>query len=171
MAACPWQLPLRSPCHPLSPHCPGLASLASLQPHPRHACHPCGRLDSPAAQTPAELARPAALKPGSFWWGREDRTDAPGGAVGAGVSFAFGNRWASGPCLAPLHPRGVSSLLLPPDVPWGPYRCQQGDGHANGAALKSFSVKGPDRDSVGKGVGSSQQPGPGCLAKTTLGLP
>lgn len=34
LAACPWQLPLRSPCHPLSPRCPGFASLAFLQPHP-----------------------------------------------------------------------------------------------------------------------------------------
>lgn len=55
-------------------------------------------------------------------------------------------------------------------APGLPHRCQQGDGHANSAAVKSFTVKGPDRDSWARGVGSSNQPGLGCLAKTTLSL-
>lgn len=70
------------------------------------------------------------------------------------------------PCSAPLRPRCVST----PPAPDLPHRCQQGDGRANGAAVKSFTVKGPDRDSWARGVGSSNQPGLGCLAKTTLSL-
>lgn len=57
-----------------------------------------------------------------------------------------------------------------PDAPWGPHRCPQGDGHANGAAAKSVTVKGPNRDSWVRGMGSSNQPGLGCLAKITLSL-
>ena len=90
--------------------------------------------------------------------------DAPGGAVCAGVSFAFGSWWAP-PLQCPLTSQ-VRLITSPaPDLP---HRCQQGDGRANAAAVKSFTVKGPDRDSWARGVGSSNQPGLGCLAKTTL---
>ena len=41
-------------------------------------------------------------------------------------------------------------------APGLPHRCQQGDGRANGAAVKSFTVKGPDRDSWARGVSVDQ---------------
>lgn len=164
LAACPGppaELPLPRPLIASVPAAPPLAGLSSSLQTGQTGCTDAH-----------QVARPAALKPGVFKWSRGTAlVSAPEivalrwGRVCVAVNFAFWRPWAPASCHAPLVPGVFSHCSCPQMLTGGLTDTSRATGCSYSAALKSFIVRGPNRDSVGTGDGCR-----GCLAKTALSL-